>query len=191
MDLKCSICLDPFQLPLRDIFCGHIFCLQCIKTWLKQKQSCPVCRRYFTKFVRINDERLLKELDHLFVKCIYCNDTNIARGNFNDHITYECSKRLVMDHVENRGSVRENFHFEYLLKRINESIENSRQQRQHYEQSNSTALPLWIVIISAVHLFIYLSVFIPIAALLNITDIFISLLRYTIIWLIHIMKLRI
>ncbi|CAF2445222.1 unnamed protein product [Rotaria sp. Silwood2] len=190
MDLKCSICLDPFQLPLCDIYCGHIFCFQCIKTWLGQKQSCPVCRRCFTKFVRITDERLLKELDHLLVKCLYCNETNIKRGKFNDHITYECSKRIVLDRVKNKESLRKHFHQEYLLRRINESIEISRRHRQNYEQSNFTSLPLWIIIISAVHLFIYVSVFIPIAALLNITDVFICLFRYTIIWLIHIIKLR-
>ncbi|CAF1241205.1 unnamed protein product [Rotaria sordida] len=191
MDLKCPICLDPFQLPLCDIYCRHIFCFPCIKTWLRQKQSCPVCRRYFTKFVRITDEKLLKELDYLFVKCMYCNETNIRRGNFNDHIRYQCSKQIMIDHVKNKESLRQHFHLEYLLKRINESIASSRRQRQNYEPSHFTSLPLWTVLISSVHLFIYLSVFIPITTLLNITDFIIYLLRYTIIWLIRIIELRI
>ena len=44
--LSCSICLERMQGPY--VFrteCEHEFCPQCIGTWLKERSSCPVCRR--------------------------------------------------------------------------------------------------------------------------------------------------
>lgn len=42
----CGICLG--EIPENDIGvtkCGHIFCYQCIKTIINQKQQCPYCRK--------------------------------------------------------------------------------------------------------------------------------------------------
>ena len=71
-DLKCAICLDPFLSPLYDVRCGHIFCYRCLEKWLYQKQTCPICRQFFTQFVPATDERLLRELDGLLVRCLHC-----------------------------------------------------------------------------------------------------------------------
>ncbi|CAF1288881.1 unnamed protein product [Rotaria magnacalcarata] len=188
-DVKCPICLDPFQLPLRDVYCGHTFCFQCIRTWLKRKQSCPICRQHFNKFVRINDERILKELDQIHVQCIYCNQTNIKRNSFNDHMSYECPNRTLIDHERAKQSTRDYLNIEYLLKRINESMDNSRIQDDYHEQINSMSLPVLIFIISGVHLLVYISVLIPVAIILNITDICFYLLRHAITLLTRLMKL--
>ncbi len=189
IDLKCPICLDPFQSPFCDAHCGHTFCFQCIKTWLRKKQSCPICRRYFTKFEPITDKRQRNELDNLLVQCVLCNETNIKRGNFNDHVKHRCSKRIVIDQ-ENEESLGERLNFEYFLRRINESTENRRRHRQYYERYNFYSLPIWIIIMSGAHIFFYLSVLIPIAAILYITDAIMCPILHVISWLIHFIKLR-
>ena len=45
--VKCAICLSPIQKGDRigDIPCGHIFCVDCLKDWIKRKNHCPLCQR--------------------------------------------------------------------------------------------------------------------------------------------------
>lgn len=40
---ECPICIGPQENKLR-IACGHVFCTICIDEWLKQNNTCPVCR---------------------------------------------------------------------------------------------------------------------------------------------------
>ena len=46
----CSICLN--KIGKRDNVklnsCAHIFCKECIRTWAKQENTCPLCRKRFT-----------------------------------------------------------------------------------------------------------------------------------------------
>ena len=43
---KCSVCLEDFQPGSRAtrMLCGHLFCTSCIREWLREANSCPVCR---------------------------------------------------------------------------------------------------------------------------------------------------
>ncbi|CAJ1450462.1 unnamed protein product [Effrenium voratum] len=43
---KCSVCLEDYQPGLKAtrFFCGHLFCTACIREWLREANSCPVCR---------------------------------------------------------------------------------------------------------------------------------------------------
>jgi len=48
----CPICTEVYTDP-RVLLCGHTFCLKCIETWSKDKQSghnvaCPLCRKELT-----------------------------------------------------------------------------------------------------------------------------------------------
>jgi hypothetical protein len=45
-DITCNICLEGFQLGniLRVLECNHEFHENCIITWLKSRNTCPVCR---------------------------------------------------------------------------------------------------------------------------------------------------
>ena len=47
----CSICLD----KITNIFttkCNHSFCNDCIDSWIRQHNNCPLCRRIITKQVK-------------------------------------------------------------------------------------------------------------------------------------------
>ena len=39
----CSVCLDTIKCS-QKLSCGHSFCVDCINTWIIQKQTCPYCR---------------------------------------------------------------------------------------------------------------------------------------------------
>ena len=43
-DTPCVIC---FQLPNNPVAlkCNHCFCRQCVSRWLKENNTCPICRR--------------------------------------------------------------------------------------------------------------------------------------------------
>ncbi|XP_060860162.1 E3 ubiquitin-protein ligase RNF8-like isoform X1 [Metopolophium dirhodum] len=43
-DLTCSICFDIFDKPA-ELNCSHVFCFKCIKNWMRNNKSCPMCRR--------------------------------------------------------------------------------------------------------------------------------------------------
>lgn len=44
-DCKCSICMDNINDKGLKLPCGHVFDKECVTTWLKQHDSCPVCRK--------------------------------------------------------------------------------------------------------------------------------------------------
>lgn len=68
-DHNCAVCLNKYgrqdhldkDIPAK-LLCGHILGAECIKTWLKRHESCPLCRRKV--FVRpevsgrLNDRKL-------------------------------------------------------------------------------------------------------------------------------------
>lgn len=43
---KCAVCLDDYKIGTRAtrMLCGHLFCTNCIREWLRTANSCPVCR---------------------------------------------------------------------------------------------------------------------------------------------------
>lgn len=40
---QCTICFSDFTSPVK-LSCGHIFCEECIGTWLDKEHTCPMCR---------------------------------------------------------------------------------------------------------------------------------------------------
>ena len=42
----CIICFNSYKTPTQ-IFCGHIFCNECILNWSSQSDKCPICRQSF------------------------------------------------------------------------------------------------------------------------------------------------
>ena len=43
-DVLCPICYDEKVDELRQPLCGHTFCTVCLKLWLSNKNTCPMCR---------------------------------------------------------------------------------------------------------------------------------------------------
>ncbi|KAK6109773.1 Ring finger domain family protein [Brugia pahangi] len=41
--VQCTICFNDFCNPIK-LSCGHIFCEECIGTWLDNEHTCPMCR---------------------------------------------------------------------------------------------------------------------------------------------------
>ena len=108
---ECSICLDSIYPAKYQLPCKHLFHITCIKTWLKNRPSCPICReviinnhlcyrkipfRYPTAFfIRLSDNYMvLKEfgghpkiIDYTKIKHISYkkkNKKNILNIGFND-----------------------------------------------------------------------------------------------------------
>eukprot|EP01134_Creolimax_fragrantissima_P003730 CFRG3730T1 len=54
--LTCPICLSIVQTPVTTT-CNHRFCEYCIKTHLKNNQTCPLCKRHVSnRKLRLNDK---------------------------------------------------------------------------------------------------------------------------------------
>ncbi|TVT99381.1 hypothetical protein EJB05_55269, partial [Eragrostis curvula] len=51
MERKCSICQEEFEAneEMGRLECGHSYHVYCIKKWLSQKNTCPVCKTAVTK----------------------------------------------------------------------------------------------------------------------------------------------
>lgn len=43
---KCAVCLEEYRAGMRAtrMFCGHLFCTNCIREWLRTANTCPICR---------------------------------------------------------------------------------------------------------------------------------------------------
>jgi len=95
-ELICSICQSPFIDP-RHAPCGDTFCRECITNWIHtQNASCPLCRKPLSVNLLIQASRMVRNmLDRLPVICTTCSQTELQRGNFDDHIQKVCPKTVV------------------------------------------------------------------------------------------------
>ncbi|CAF0891433.1 unnamed protein product [Rotaria sordida] len=95
-ELICAICLNPFDEPISTL-CEHIFCVDCIKLWLKKDLSCPICREILIEnnLKSVINQNILNKLDQLQVKCRLCQQKHIKRKRFDYHIDKQCSKVIV------------------------------------------------------------------------------------------------
>merc|ERR1719284_2159698 len=43
---KCAVCLEEYKAGMRAtrMLCGHLFCTNCIREWLRTANSFPICR---------------------------------------------------------------------------------------------------------------------------------------------------
>ncbi len=55
---NCVICTEPIKKPVMEPSCQHVFCGECLLTWLKSHNNCPTCRSNInnTDLVYINNE---------------------------------------------------------------------------------------------------------------------------------------
>jgi hypothetical protein len=95
IELKCTICDEPFQSPMNCNSCGNTYCQECIMTWMAQQSSCPSCRQIGNHFFPVISRVVLNQLNRLLVQCTLCQQTDIQRSNFKDHISCTCPKQIV------------------------------------------------------------------------------------------------
>jgi hypothetical protein len=93
-ELKCSICVRPLHSPVYAPQCGHTFCQQCIRRWLKKSSFCPTCRHrvHIKNYTPITTRVVLNQLSRLRMKCKLCEQMNIEDRD--RHIEM-CPKRIV------------------------------------------------------------------------------------------------
>ena len=94
IELKCSICTDPFIDPVRTSPCKHTFCRSGIQRVLESRPACPLCR---CEPIQSDDfepanPAVSNLLDLLLVHCQLCGQTNIQRSLFAEHIKVACPK---------------------------------------------------------------------------------------------------
>ena len=81
---ECPICLSNAKLPVVTR-CGHIFCWECIKTWVnvKQIQECPSCK----SGIKLNE-----------VIKLYTGNNESKNGEVDDRPQQERIKPQYLDH---------------------------------------------------------------------------------------------
>ncbi|AAL69877.1 SPV138 N1R/p28-like host range RING finger protein [Swinepox virus] len=59
IDKECSICMEiVYEKKMKSKFfgilshCNHIFCIDCINEWRKQRNTCPLCRVTFSSIIK-------------------------------------------------------------------------------------------------------------------------------------------
>ena len=107
----CIICFNSYKKPTK-IFCGHIFCHECIKDWSEKSNKCPICRQSFN--LSVNHDYNTRRNYHLQNKE---NILNKIREYLNDYIW------LTMGHEEKIIQFDKIFQYIYdnksLLKYVN------------------------------------------------------------------------
>ena len=65
--LECAICYCHDK-PFTITKCNHLFCKECLKTWLSQSVQCPSCRMQIKQPKLSGNELLIKEFIQLLHK---------------------------------------------------------------------------------------------------------------------------
>ncbi|UJR17690.1 hypothetical protein I4U23_004588 [Adineta vaga] len=96
ISLKCLICSDPYTNPCSTI-CDHTFCRSCITKWFESSDRCPACGKkpMTNEGLRATNRIVFDILDRLLVQCKACRQTNIQRGNFDEHSNRYCLKTFI------------------------------------------------------------------------------------------------
>jgi hypothetical protein len=96
VDLKCSICIEPFAEPGTIWSCDHTFCRECIEKIPIRMRACPQCRSVeMLKEFRNANRILINMLNKVLVRCNYCMQENIERGHFREHVNKFCPQIIV------------------------------------------------------------------------------------------------
>ncbi|CAM4963373.1 unnamed protein product [Rotaria socialis] len=95
-DLICKICRSPFIDPI-VVQCGDTYCRLCIENDMGNGSHCPSqsCNQLLSidHLTPNPPPRLVVSmLDKLKVRCQLCNERNINRGIFDEHVKTSCSE---------------------------------------------------------------------------------------------------
>ncbi|KAM9979352.1 hypothetical protein ACTFIY_008597 [Dictyostelium cf. discoideum] len=79
----CPICFKLLNDPRQGCSEGHVFCNNCITSWLKNKDNCPVCRLHITQNYLSKNRFLESSIKKIKVFCPNKNDLNDLNDNHN------------------------------------------------------------------------------------------------------------
>lgn len=91
-DLVCHICLQPLVQPL-DTPCGHTFCARCLRSFLQERDFCPLDRAHLQLQVCRRSSILVhKLLDKLSVTCPLTSSCSLSmpRCDLEAHLKHRC-----------------------------------------------------------------------------------------------------
>lgn len=103
-DLVCHICLQPLVQPL-DTPCGHTFCARCLRSFLQERDFCPLDRaRLQLQGCRRSSILVHKLLDKLSVTCPLTPVCSLSmpRCDLEAHLKHRythAQERLLSDHL--------------------------------------------------------------------------------------------
>ncbi|KAF2071287.1 hypothetical protein CYY_007394 [Polysphondylium violaceum] len=60
---NCSICLSPINDPTTIQECNHLFCFECIDSWSKNKNECPLCKIEIKSLYKLNSQEITTVLE--------------------------------------------------------------------------------------------------------------------------------
>uniref|UniRef100_A0A9J7X954 Ligand of numb-protein X 2a n=1 Tax=Cyprinus carpio carpio TaxID=630221 RepID=A0A9J7X954_CYPCA len=109
-DLVCHICLQPLVQPL-DTPCGHTFCARCLRSFLQERDFCPLDRAHLQLQVCRRSSILVhKLLDKLSVTCPLTASCSLSmpRCDLEAHLKHRCpgthSQRTKLDRTRMEGN---------------------------------------------------------------------------------------
>ncbi|XP_059380667.1 ligand of Numb protein X 2a isoform X1 [Carassius carassius] len=109
-DLVCHICLQPLVQPL-DTPCGHTFCARCLRSFLQERDFCPLDRAHLQLQVCRRSSILVhKLLDKLSVTCPLTPSCSLSmpRCDLDAHLKHRCpgthSQRTKLERTRMEGS---------------------------------------------------------------------------------------
>ncbi|TSK98436.1 Ligand of Numb protein X 2 [Bagarius yarrelli] len=108
-DLVCQICLQPLVQPL-DTPCGHTFCARCLRSFLQERDFCPLDRaRLQLQGCRRSSILVHKLLDKLSVTCPLTPVCSLSmpRCDLEAHLKHRCpgtqGQRAVLEGTQVKG----------------------------------------------------------------------------------------
>ncbi|XP_016359231.1 ligand of Numb protein X 2-like isoform X3 [Sinocyclocheilus anshuiensis] len=108
-DLVCHICLQPLVQPL-DTPCGHTFCARCLRSFLQERDFCPLDRAHLQLQVCRRSSILVhKLLDKLSVTCPLTPSCSLSmpRCDLEAHLKHRCpgtqSQRTKLERTQMEG----------------------------------------------------------------------------------------
>lgn len=83
----CPICYDEYnEIYIEKTICGHKFCKNCIRKWLKIHSECPICRKLLNNQIILYNvmKQILEEhyisYENLYIFCLDYNYIRINNG---------------------------------------------------------------------------------------------------------------
>lgn len=101
--LMCIICTEVFVDPV-CLLCGHTFCKNCIRAWVKSNKACPVCRTP-SNLKSLSDNIIAKAvIAEIEVICTYkgCSWTGKLRQSLSHTNTCEFHPDRIEPYISNQ-----------------------------------------------------------------------------------------